>query len=231
MDAERQACPCCGHATLSGRAADEVCAVCGWQDDGQDDVDAHVDRGGANVGTLWQARGHYLELGACDARVRDRVRRPRGDEPKRRRWTLLDGVAVAEIPGSDVSPWNLLHDGAITGLVRRGARVSVTVTIPYLRPRFGDGDGFVLELLDCADLVYAPFGGDGVTALDAIAAAAPEILEARDDAGRIVVWGSAGTLRLGYRSLALRLDTGAPLALAALADGARRYWAAWSARE
>ena len=56
-------------------------------------------------------------------------------------------------------------------------------------------------------------------------------LEARDDAGRIVVWGSAGTLRLGYRSLALRLDTGAPLALAALADGARRYWAAWSARE
>lgn len=30
-------CPCCGYATLGEPEAYEICVVCGWEDDGQDD--------------------------------------------------------------------------------------------------------------------------------------------------------------------------------------------------
>ena len=39
-------CPCCGHLTLSERGGYEICGECGWEDDGQDDHDADVVRGG-----------------------------------------------------------------------------------------------------------------------------------------------------------------------------------------
>src|SRR5690606_15709062 len=51
MGAHAHACPCCGHPTLGERAGFEICPVCFWEDDGQDDVDAHVERGGPNRGT------------------------------------------------------------------------------------------------------------------------------------------------------------------------------------
>jgi hypothetical protein len=33
-------CPCCKYKTLHGRGYFEVCQVCGWEDDGQDEADA-----------------------------------------------------------------------------------------------------------------------------------------------------------------------------------------------
>ncbi|WP_130881421.1 CPCC family cysteine-rich protein [Streptomyces syringium] len=42
------ACPCCFQQTLEERANFEICPECGWEDDGQDDADAHVVRGGPN---------------------------------------------------------------------------------------------------------------------------------------------------------------------------------------
>ena len=41
-------CPCCGHATLEARSDYEICDECGWEDDGQDDHDSGVVRGGPN---------------------------------------------------------------------------------------------------------------------------------------------------------------------------------------
>jgi predicted RNA-binding Zn-ribbon protein involved in translation (DUF1610 family) len=41
-------CPRCGHATLSERGVYEICADCGWEDDGQDNHDSHIVRGGPN---------------------------------------------------------------------------------------------------------------------------------------------------------------------------------------
>ena len=38
-------CPCCGCKTLSMRTAFEICEVCFWEDDGQDDSDADENRG------------------------------------------------------------------------------------------------------------------------------------------------------------------------------------------
>ena len=33
-------CPCCGYLTLDERGGYEICPVCYWEDDGQDDHDA-----------------------------------------------------------------------------------------------------------------------------------------------------------------------------------------------
>lgn len=50
-------CPCCGELTLFERGGDEICTVCKWHDDGQDDHDADVVRGGPNeLLSLTQAR-------------------------------------------------------------------------------------------------------------------------------------------------------------------------------
>ncbi len=37
VEGARATCPCCGYPTITGRAACDICALCGWEDDGQDD--------------------------------------------------------------------------------------------------------------------------------------------------------------------------------------------------
>jgi hypothetical protein len=41
-------CPCCGYPTLQGRGAHEICLLCNWEDDGQDDPHADEVWGGPN---------------------------------------------------------------------------------------------------------------------------------------------------------------------------------------
>ncbi|WP_080662722.1 CPCC family cysteine-rich protein [Sinorhizobium meliloti] len=70
-------CPCCKHRTLSARAEHEVCPVCFWEDDGQDDADADEVRGGPNGHlSLSAARANYAAFGASDARFITKVRPP-----------------------------------------------------------------------------------------------------------------------------------------------------------
>ena len=53
-------CPCCGCKTLRERGGFQICQVCFWEDDGQDDHDADVVRGGPNGRlSLTQARANY----------------------------------------------------------------------------------------------------------------------------------------------------------------------------
>lgn len=57
-------CPCCGHVTLSERGGFEMCDECGWEDDGQDNHDADVVRGGPNGRqSLTDAREVYVRAG------------------------------------------------------------------------------------------------------------------------------------------------------------------------
>lgn len=76
----RYACPCCKYLTLTTRGWYEICPVCGWEDDGQDDHDAEELRGGPNKVSLQKARSNYLAFGASEERRRSRVRRPNEDE-------------------------------------------------------------------------------------------------------------------------------------------------------
>ena len=74
-------CPCCGFKTLYGRGQDEICPVCFWEDDGQDDHDAEEARGGPNRSlSLTQARLNFRDFAAFDARYLANVRVPLEDE-------------------------------------------------------------------------------------------------------------------------------------------------------
>lgn len=83
----RQACPCCGYLTLSERGAYEVCRVCFWEDDGQDDHDADVVRGGPNSSiSLTEARRNFAAYGASERRVVHLVREPFPEEVPPQEW-------------------------------------------------------------------------------------------------------------------------------------------------
>ncbi len=74
-------CPCCGCRTLAERGGWEICPVCFWEDDGQDDHDAAVVRGGPNGSlSLAEARANYLRLGACEESMVGNIRPPRAGE-------------------------------------------------------------------------------------------------------------------------------------------------------
>lgn len=74
-------CPCCGYLTLSERGGYEICPVCFWEDDGQDDHDADDIRGGPNYElSLTRARDNFSRIGACSERVVPHVRAPRPEE-------------------------------------------------------------------------------------------------------------------------------------------------------
>lgn len=75
------ACPCCGSRTLNERGGYDICPVCFWEDDGQDDLDADTVRGGPNGSlSLTQARVNYRAFGASAERRLKHVRPPTPEE-------------------------------------------------------------------------------------------------------------------------------------------------------
>ena len=70
-------CPCCKYKTLSARGQDEICPVCFWHDDGQDDEDADSVMGGPNKDlSLTKGRKNFERLGAYNAKYIEHVRPP-----------------------------------------------------------------------------------------------------------------------------------------------------------
>jgi len=67
-----EACPCCGHASIGERGNYDICRVCWWEDDGQDNVDASEVLGGPNYHlSLSQGRLNYLKYGIYDPKRTD----------------------------------------------------------------------------------------------------------------------------------------------------------------
>jgi hypothetical protein len=59
----------------------ELCPVCWWEDDGQEDADAAEVRLTVNGElSLTEAREHYRQCGACHPRFKRYVRRPQDTE-------------------------------------------------------------------------------------------------------------------------------------------------------
>lgn len=53
-------CPCCNNFTISEPAEFEICPICCWEDDGQDDPHADIQNGGPNGDySLTEARVNY----------------------------------------------------------------------------------------------------------------------------------------------------------------------------
>lgn len=58
-------CPSCGFPTLTEKGGYDICTICDWEDDGQDDADAGEHLGGPNKISLTQSRlqiGRELKL-------------------------------------------------------------------------------------------------------------------------------------------------------------------------
>ena len=73
----RYLCPCCRYKTLTDRGGFEICPVCFWEDDGQNDHNADEVLGGPNGSlSLTEARRNFLSLGACEGSMVEYVRPP-----------------------------------------------------------------------------------------------------------------------------------------------------------
>jgi len=70
-------CPCCGCKTLEAPEALQLCPVCWWEDDGQEDDDASDVRLTVNGQlSLKEARANYAQCGAAHPRFLPYVRKP-----------------------------------------------------------------------------------------------------------------------------------------------------------
>jgi hypothetical protein len=74
-------CPCCGARTLTLPTVMELCAVCWWEDDGQDSDDAAEVRSTVNGDlSLTEARQNYRNFGASHPRFVRFVRKASPEE-------------------------------------------------------------------------------------------------------------------------------------------------------
>ena len=77
----RYRCPCCGYKTLEAPGALQLCPVCWWEDDDQEDEDASEVRLTVNGQlSLNQARSNYTQFGAAHPRFLPYVRKPQSAE-------------------------------------------------------------------------------------------------------------------------------------------------------
>jgi hypothetical protein len=134
-------CPCCGYLTLTARSRFEVCPVCIWEDDGQDDADAHEVRGGPNgMLSLFEGRANFAVIGAADPRHVQKTRRPRASEvagapphgvaPRRRVAAALRAAVVAHERGA-FGDIGLLHD-QLEAMSLEPADRDVSIAINFL---------------------------------------------------------------------------------------------------
>jgi hypothetical protein len=212
----------------------DCCEVCFWEDDGQDDLTAHLDNGGPNKGTLWAHRAIFLKHGWQNSPFAPHTRAPNADEPLVRGWELYDGVALDRIPPESSYPWNCLHDAKIMGLIDAGERVRIEVSLPYVRYRFAPPfvpenmavrfRWFWIELFGYRFGEYARAGTSEPTPLKNLVNDGVFILEAEFADGFVVVRLDDAVLRLQYSHASLRFDTGAPVALSAVEAAYEAYW-------
>ena len=81
LDQKTYRCPCCKYKTLRGRGHFELCPICFWEDDGQDETEAEEVRGGPNGHlSLRRAQFNFFNFGAVEEGLRDKVRGPLADE-------------------------------------------------------------------------------------------------------------------------------------------------------
>ncbi len=69
---ELESCPCCGYRTIGERGNYDICKVCWWEDDGQDNQHSEQVMGGPNYGiSLVMGRYNYLVYGLYDPKRTD----------------------------------------------------------------------------------------------------------------------------------------------------------------
>lgn len=105
-------CPCCEYSTLQERGGYEICELCGWEDDGQDEADADQVLGGPNYElSLTAARRNFKEHLEKHAPGSKRFRVPTEREvaAKRQVMSAFDALRRGH-PGKDIL-WKKVVEG------------------------------------------------------------------------------------------------------------------------
>ncbi len=96
---ELESCPCCGYRTIGERGNYEICKVCWWEDDGQDNKDSNQAFSGPNYGiSLCMARYNYQIYGLYDPNRVDLMEK-KSDESefeKGRFFKIIDNTLLIE---------------------------------------------------------------------------------------------------------------------------------------
>lgn len=72
MEPDCYPCPCCGYKTIGEVASYDICLICWWEDDGQNDEDADKVTGGPNDNiSLTQARINFVTCGLYNPKRTD----------------------------------------------------------------------------------------------------------------------------------------------------------------
>jgi hypothetical protein len=87
-------CPCCGYATLGEVDEYEICKLCFWEDDGQDNPQEDESWGGPNKLSLSDARINFLNIGAGDPKDLPHVRAPIQSDENIRNYKLANGKVI-----------------------------------------------------------------------------------------------------------------------------------------
>lgn len=104
--AVRFSCPCCGYLTLDSRGEHDICVLCNWEDDGQDDPLADEVWGGPNARySLTEARQNFLKYRVMYAPGRDQ-RISQGDSAVEfeTKGLLMNVLEQIKSLGADQSP-------------------------------------------------------------------------------------------------------------------------------
>ena len=87
---ELEACPCCGYRTISERGNYDICKICWWEDDGQDNKHSERIMGGPNYGiSLVMGRYNYLIYGLYDPNRTDFMER-KAEEKEYKRGRIFE---------------------------------------------------------------------------------------------------------------------------------------------
>lgn len=91
---EKYVCPCCGYATLSVQNMYEICEICFWEDDGQDDPDADECWKGPNLVSLTDGRKNFIAHGVSDLKDKHNVREPTKNDEQVRVFKIKNGNVI-----------------------------------------------------------------------------------------------------------------------------------------
>ncbi|MEJ3746050.1 CPCC family cysteine-rich protein [Actinomycetes bacterium KLBMP 9797] len=102
----RWPCPCCGHLVHEDPPGSHlICPICFWEDDGVQ-LRWPLYKGGANKPSLVEAQLNFLEIHACEQRLRQKVRKPQLDEPLEQGFRVIDlAIDSFEENGDQERPW------------------------------------------------------------------------------------------------------------------------------
>ncbi|MBC8876598.1 MAG: hypothetical protein H8E44_44790 [Planctomycetes bacterium] len=135
------ACPCCGYATLDARGEYDICTICWWEDDGQDNDDANVVRGGPNSNvSLTRARINFLIDGIFQPSRTDlRDKQDSVESHEQQRYFTFDPASstVAEPAHGWSTTVRDLDDDPQRSLYSVGDSVHVVVNYRNKTPRSG----------------------------------------------------------------------------------------------